>query len=133
MEFLKTSQEGLETCEADMKDLGRFIPPVARHTLKDAQDLVNTSQALCDAINESGECRDFLGFWNSMCDFKKKFTEKKAALGKQVKAAQIVSGDKPRISSKLKRTSRKARGPRINECAEVNPVVRGQPGCAMGA
>ena len=50
LKFLKTSQEGLETREAEIEDLDRFIPPVAIDTLKEAQDMVNTKQALCDDI-----------------------------------------------------------------------------------
>ena len=62
LEFLKTSQEALEKREADIKDFGRWIPPVTSETLNDAQNIVNTMKALCDAIVESGECRDFRFF-----------------------------------------------------------------------
>ena len=62
LEFLKASQEGLDTCEADIKVLGKCIPPVnyviASETLTSAHDIVSTMRALCDAIIESGECRD---------------------------------------------------------------------------
>ena len=44
LEFLKTSQEALETCEADIKDLDRFIPPVTSERLKDIQDLVKAAE-----------------------------------------------------------------------------------------
>ena len=77
MNFLNTSQEGLETHEAEMKDLDRFMPPVALDTLKEAQDMVKAKQALCDTTKESGECQDFPGLMESMCDFKKAFKEKK--------------------------------------------------------
>ena len=66
LEYVETSQEELDTHEANIKYHGKFITPVTRETLKDAQHIVNTMQALCDlasdAIKESGECRDwFLG------------------------------------------------------------------------
>ena len=106
MEFLKTSQEGLETCEADIEDLGRFIPPVTSERLKDIQDLVKAAEEHCDAIKDSGECCiDFREFLNTMAEFKNAFNEKKAAIDTQVKTATSLK----------------------------NILCRGQPGCAMGA
>ena len=49
LEYVKTSQEGLETSEADIKELGKFIPRVAAETHNDAQNIVNAMQALYDA------------------------------------------------------------------------------------
>ena len=89
-EFLKTSQEGLETCEADIKDLGNFIPPGTNERLKDMKDLVKTTLVLCDAIKESGECLDFEGFYDTMAEFKKAFNEKKTATDTQVKTAKTL-------------------------------------------
>ena len=57
------------------------------------KNLFKTMQALCDRIKESGECRDFLGFWDSMCDFKKELREKTTALDTQVRVAKIASYD----------------------------------------
>ena len=106
LEFIKTSQEALETCEADIEDLGRFIPPVTSERLKDIQDLVKAAEEHCDAIEDSGECRlaprEFL---NTMAEFKKAFNEKKAAIDTQVKTAESLK----------------------------NILCRGQPGCATGA
>ena len=45
LEYLKTSQEGLDTCEAHIKDIGTFW---TSDSLKDAQHHVNTMQAHCD-------------------------------------------------------------------------------------
>ena len=107
MEFLKTSQEGLETCEADIHDLGRFIPPVTSERLKDIQDLVEAAEEHCDGIKHRGECTwyDFREFLNTMAEFKKAFNEKKAAIDTQVKTAESLK----------------------------KWMCRGQPGCAMGA
>ena len=106
MEFIKTSQEALETCEADIEDLGRFIPPVTSERLKDIQDMLKAAEGHCDAIKDSGECRQALReFLNTMAEFKKAFNEKKAAIHTQVKTAESLK----------------------------NILCRGQPGCAMGA
>ena len=106
LEFLKTSQEALETCEADIKDLGRFIPPVTSERLKDIQDMLKAAEGHCDAIKDSGECRQALReFLNTMAEFKKAFNEKKAAIDTQVKTAENLK----------------------------NILCRGQPGCATGA
>ena len=106
MEFLKTSQEALETCCVDIEDLGRFIPPVTSERLKDIQDLVKAAEEHCDAIKDSGECcLDFREFLNTMAEFKKAFNEKKAAIDTQVKEAKSLK----------------------------KWMCRGQPGCAMGA
>ena len=50
--------------------------------------MFKTSQALCDAIKESGECRDFVCFWNIMCDYKKELIKKTTALYTQVREAK---------------------------------------------
>ena len=50
LEFLRTSQEALETCEADIKDLGRWIAPVTSESLKNAQTPVKVAEERCDAI-----------------------------------------------------------------------------------
>ena len=106
MEFLKTSQEALETCEADIEDLGRFIPPVTSERLKDIQDLVKAAEEHCDAIKDSGECRLALReFLHTMAEFKKAFNDKKAAIATQVKTAETLK----------------------------KWMCRGQPGGAMGA
>ena len=92
LEFVKASQEGLETCEADIKVLGKCIPQVnyviASETLTHAQNIVSTMRALCDAIKESGECRDFVCFWNIMCDYKKELIKKTITLDTQVREAK---------------------------------------------
>ena len=49
LEYVKTSQEGLETSEADIKELGKFIPRVTAEAQNDAQNIVNAMQALYDA------------------------------------------------------------------------------------
>ena len=103
LEFLKKSQKLLEEHEADIKNLGKFIPPVTKDTLKDAQNLVNAMQELCGEIEESGQCRDFITFWNSMCESKKKLVQQKAALDKKVKAAKAASGEKPPPGTKARR------------------------------
>ena len=103
LEFLKKSQKLLEEHEADIKNLGKFIPPVTKDTLKDAQNLVNTMQELCGEIEVSGQCRDFITFWNSMCESKKQLVQKKAALDKKVKAAKAASGGKPPPGAKARR------------------------------
>ena len=106
LEFLKTSQEALETCEADIEDLGRFIPPVTSERLKDIQDMLKAAEGHCDAVKDSGECRRALReFLNTMAEFKKAFNEKKAAIDTQVKEAKSLK----------------------------KWMCRGQPGCAMGA
>ena len=88
--FLKTSQEGLETCETDIRDLGRWIPQVTSEILEDTQDLVKTKQALCDVINWSGECTDCEGLCDTMAKFKKDLNVAKAAIDVQVKKARIL-------------------------------------------
>ena len=103
MEFLKTSQQGLETCEADIKDLGKFIPPIASERLKDIQDLVKTTLLNCLSMKEIDECPENL--CDTMTEFKKAFNEKKAAIDTQVKTAESIK----------------------------NILCRGQPGCATGA
>ena len=106
LEFLKTSQEALETCEADIEDLGRFIPSVTSERLKDIPDLLKAAEEHCDAIKDSGECRLALReFLNTMAEFKKAFNEKKAAIDTQVKTAESLK----------------------------KWMCRGQPGCATGA
>ena len=96
LEFLKTWQRALEACEADIDDLGRFIPPVTSERLKDIQDLVKAAEEHCNAIKDGGECcpalREFL---HTMAEFKKASNEKKAAIDTQVKAAKKWSGDTP--------------------------------------
>ena len=69
-----------------------WIPPVTSETLSDAQNIVNTMKALCDAIEESGGCRDFLFFWDNVWDLKKEFREKTRALDTQVRGAKIAAG-----------------------------------------
>ena len=93
MEYLGKLQNGLDTHEAEIEDLDRFIPPVALDTLKDAKDMVKTKQAICDAINDSGKCDDFHGLAKGMRAFKKMFNPKKQALDTQVKAAKTASGE----------------------------------------
>ena len=105
LEFLKTSQEGLETCEADIKDLGRWTPPVTSETLKDTLDLVKTTVYHCGKMKDSGECLDFESFCATMAEFERAFNEKKAAIDTQVKEAKS-----------------------FKKC-----MRRGQPGSAMGA
>ena len=78
LEFLKTSQEALETCEADIKDLGRWIPPVTSETLKDALDLVKTTIYHCGEMKDSGECLDLQSFCATMAEFERAFNEKKS-------------------------------------------------------
>ena len=109
LDFLKTSEEGLENCEADIKDLGKFIPPIALDTLKEAQDMVKAKQAVCETIKEIGECMDFPGLIKDMCIFKKSFNEKKSAINQQLKAAKAASEDKPkqRASAKGKAGNRR--------------------------
>ena len=92
LEYVKTSQEGLETREADIKDLGKFIPRVTAETQNDAQNIVNAMQALYDAKKESGKFRDFPFFWDSMWDLKKELRERTRALDTQVRGAKIASG-----------------------------------------
>ena len=103
MEFLKTSQEALETCEADIKDLGRFIPSIASQRLKDIQGLVERTLLNCLSIEEIDECPE--NFCDTMAEFKKAFNEKKAAIDTQVETAESIN----------------------------NILCRGQPGCATGA
>ena len=98
--------------------------------MKDAQNIVNAMQAHCDAINESGECPDFIGFWASMHNFRNRFLVKAAALDRQVWGANIASGKRKGyhlklrpLWGKLQKKDRHRRG-----CA-----VRGQTGCAKGA
>ena len=98
---MKTSQEGLETHEADIKDLGKFIPRVTAETQNDAQNIVNAMQALYDAKKESGKFQDFPFFWDSMWDLKKELGKKTTALDKQVRGAKIASYD-----YKLKKSKR---------------------------
>ena len=106
LEFLKTSQEALETYEAEVADLGRFIPPVTSERLKDIQDLIKAAEEHCDAIKDSGECcLDFRELLHTMAEFKKAFNDKKAAIATQVKTAETLK----------------------------KWMCRGQPGGAMGA
>ena len=128
--YVKTLQKVLERRDADIKDLGKYVPPVTNDTLKDAQNIVNAMQAHCDAINESGECPDFIGFWASMHNFRNRFLVKAAALDRQVRGANIASGKRKGYHLKLRplwgnlqNKDRHRRG-----CA-----VRGQTGCAKGA
>ena len=74
LEFLKTSQEELETREADIIDLGMFIPPVTIKTLEDAKLMVQTLQELCVGLKLNGKSEDFLCCLENMCDLK---TERK--------------------------------------------------------
>ena len=91
LEFLKTSQEALETREADIKDLGRWIPPVTSETLKNAQTLVKAAEECCDAMKDSGEgALYFRELLNTMAEFKRRFNENKAAIDTQVKTAKGV-------------------------------------------
>ena len=73
-------QTELDAHEAEIVDLEKFIPPVALDTLKDAKDIVKTKQAICDAINDSGNCDDLHGLAKGMCAFKKMFNPKKTSL-----------------------------------------------------
>ena len=50
LEYLKTWQEGLEICEAHIKDIGKFW---TSDSLKDAQNHVNTMQAHCDFASDA--------------------------------------------------------------------------------
>ena len=93
LEYVKTSQEGLETREADIKELGKFIPRVTAETQNDAQNIVNAMQALYDAKKESGKFRDFPFFWDSMLDLKKELRKKTTALDKPVRGAKMASGN----------------------------------------
>ena len=82
-------QEALETREADINALGKFVPPVTSERLNDMQDLLKAAEEHCDAIKDSGECRLALReFLNTMAEFKKAFNEKKAAIDTQVKTAK---------------------------------------------
>ena len=68
--------------------------------------MLKAAEGHCDAIKDSGECRQALReFLNTMAEFKKAFNEKKAAIDTQVKEAQSLK----------------------------KWMCRGQPGCAMGA
>ena len=134
LEYVKASHEpGLETLEAVVKDLDRFIPPVANNTLKNAQKLVKANQALRDAITEGHECPNFDGFLRSMWGFKKKLTGKTAAIDRQVQGAKIASVNhnskkrKPLYHWNFRRLGNKLRK------WKTRYVVRGQPGCPMGA
>ena len=100
MKFLKTSQEELETLEADIKAVGRWIPPVASDKLKELQLLHKTKQTHCDKIKLTCECRDFNGFSKNMSEFKKEFKSQKAAIDEQVEAATLWTG-KERVRSSL--------------------------------
>jgi len=143
LEYVETSQEELDTHEANIKYHGKFITPVTRETLKDAQHIVNTMQALCDlasdAIKESGECRDFPGFWDSMWDLRKELKEKTDALDRQGRGAKLASGYKIRmLRSKMKTNERnrlRGLGKRLMNWNKYLPayLVRDQPGCAMDA
>ena len=106
LEYVKTSQEGLETREADIKELGKFIPRVTAETQNDAQNIVNAMQALYDAKKESGKFRDFPFFWDSMWDLKKELRKKTTALDKQVRGAKIASGNNNNKQKKEKRKHR---------------------------
>ena len=93
------------TCAEDIEDLGRFIPPVTNETLKEAKDMVKAKQGECNTIKDIGSCTDFTGLIKDMCNFKKSFNEKKAAMDTQVKTATSVK----------------------------NILCRGQTGCEMAA
>ena len=80
LKFLKTSQEELETLEADIKAVGRWIPPVASDKLKELQLLHKTKQTHCDKIKLKCECLDFNGFSKNMSEFKNELPPKKTAI-----------------------------------------------------
>ena len=100
LKFLKTSQEELETLEADIKAVGRWIPPVASDKLKELQLLHKTKQTHCDEIKLKCECLDFIGFFRNMSEFKKEFKSQKAVIDEQVQAAKLWTG-KERFRSLL--------------------------------
>ena len=100
LDFLKTSQEGLGKCEAEMEDLGRFMPPIALDTLKDAQDMVKAKQAFCETLKENGECMDFPGLIQEMGAFKKSFNDKKGDINHQLKSAKAASEGKASAKGK---------------------------------
>ena len=137
--FMKKSREGLETLEAAIKDVGRWIPHTANDKLKQLQLL--HKQILCDEIKLKGECPDFHGLWISLCAFRREFKEKKAAIEGVVKAARTASNDKPteEASKKGKDSKEKAKAAsegKPTKKASKNGLVwkkrlvcRAQPGC----
>ena len=100
LDFLKTSKEGLENCEADIKEYGKFIPPIALDTLKEVQVMVKAKQAFCETLKENGECMDFPGLIQEMGAFKKSFNEKKGDMNHQLKSAKAASEGKASAKGK---------------------------------
>ena len=109
MKFLTTSQEVLETLEADIKAVGRWIPPVASDKLKELQLLHEAKQTHCYKIKLKGECLDFPGFIRNMSEFKNEFKSQKAVIDEQVQAAKLWTG-KERVRSLLEFKDRRKDG-----------------------
>ena len=106
MKFLTTSQEVLETLEADIKAVGRWIPPVASDKLKELQLLHKAKQTHCDKIKLKGECLDFPGFIRNMSEFKNDFKSQKAVMDEQMQTAKLWTG-KERVRSLLESKDRR--------------------------
>ena len=72
----------LSRCESDIMAkktrvdaAHRYVPPIVQETLREITCQVTPHVALCEAVQESGECDDYQGMLKTLEDFNKDYTE----------------------------------------------------------
>ena len=65
----------------------RYVGPIVQETLLEFTCQVKSNIALCEAVQESGECDDYQGMVNNLEHFKKDYTKRIKNIDRQIQAA----------------------------------------------
>ena len=65
----------------------RYVGPIVQETLLEFTCQVKSNIALCEGVQESGECDDYQGMVNNLEHFKKDYTKRIKNIDRQIQAA----------------------------------------------